>query len=638
MQGILKVILSIFLLTILILQPSGTIQADTSGKITSHPGVVVEYNISGGTITKKTATDNPHWGEQLEGTVRVGETLTVSVTGSTKGIKVEGIESDPRDSNFYYWSRYNEGIEISKKECDFPPVGNCSHTSSVTVTENMRQVNFTCNVTINSFASGQVHAQAVRFYASFDVVKDSPKDIPVEKVTITNCPGSIELLVGTAAKLNAAVSPDNATNKKVNWSVDNPAVASISSDGTLATKAPGTVTVTATSAENTQIKGQCKIKVSGEIDVGPDKPKPDPDPPKPDPDPPKPAPEITLTITNCPGQLGVGSKGQIKVAANPPKDSQGKDWRIGWFVDNNSVLTVDDSGRYVARKPGQVTITAYLYDRPMVQAICRVVVGKEQVAPKPPAQDPPKADSADDDKPWWDPSGWGQDKADTTPLPPKPPTHEPPPPKPPDQDPPKTTDSDPTTQPPPPPTDTPKSEAPDQDSNDSGRRRGQPPRHQPPPGTWLFGGHILGINDAAEPESDYAGDDNATRAIDRIFTPLEMQKMREGYEQQRPPWWDKPWNELKEDLGDLLPGKSLFDWLDNELQPPPEAPPRSSAEGLIDFLTAIGKELSGAKGWILERLNAVIPDPGVGRRDVPPGIPAEPIERGPIDMPYDIYK
>jgi hypothetical protein len=26
----------------------------------------------------------------------------------------------------------------------------------------------------------------------------------------------------------------------------------------------------------------------------------------------------------------------------------------------------------------------------MVQAICRVVVGKEQVAPKPPAQDPPK--------------------------------------------------------------------------------------------------------------------------------------------------------------------------------------------------------------------------------------------------------
>jgi len=55
--------------------------------------------------------------------------------------------------------------------------------------------------------------------------------VTVAAVKITNCPGSLE--VGKSIQLSAAVSPTNVANKKVNWSVDNPAVASISPDGSL---------------------------------------------------------------------------------------------------------------------------------------------------------------------------------------------------------------------------------------------------------------------------------------------------------------------------------------------------------------------------------------------------------------------
>jgi hypothetical protein len=119
--------------------------------------------------------------------------------------------------------------------------------------------------------------------------------IPVTAVKITNCPGSLELLVGTNAKLNAAVSPDNATNKKVNWSVDNQAVASISSDGSLTAKAPGTVTVTASSAENPQIKDQCNIRVVDSI-----------------------IPVTGIKIENCPEFMSPGETITLNATVSPP--------------------------------------------------------------------------------------------------------------------------------------------------------------------------------------------------------------------------------------------------------------------------------------------------------------------------------
>ncbi len=110
-----------------------------------------------------------------------------------------------------------------------------------------------------------------------------------------------------------------------------------------------------------------------------------------EPPPPEPEPELepTIRITNCPGQLIIGASGRMTAAVNPPKDPNGKDWRISWFVDNERVLTIDDEGNYVAQRPGQVTIVAYLHDNQKVLSTCSVVVDKPKDPDPPPPPDSP---------------------------------------------------------------------------------------------------------------------------------------------------------------------------------------------------------------------------------------------------------
>ncbi len=94
--------------------------------------------------------------------------------------------------------------------------------------------------------------------------------IAVTSVTVTAA-GNVTTISskGGTSQMTATIAPANADNQNVTWSVDDAAKATISATGLLTAKADGTVTVTATSQDNTAIKGTLAITISGQATAVP---------------------------------------------------------------------------------------------------------------------------------------------------------------------------------------------------------------------------------------------------------------------------------------------------------------------------------------------------------------------------------
>lgn len=106
--------------------------------------------------------------------------------------------------------------------------------------------------------------------AKFVTVFDGGEEpsVSVESVAVTA--DKKELEVGETAQATAIVTPDNATNKEVTWSVSDEEVLSVDNTGKVTAKAKGTAEVIAT-AEN-GVSGKVTIKVTEkDIPVEPDK-------------------------------------------------------------------------------------------------------------------------------------------------------------------------------------------------------------------------------------------------------------------------------------------------------------------------------------------------------------------------------
>ena len=88
-------------------------------------------------------------------------------------------------------------------------------------------------------------------------LKNGTTNIPVTGISLNK--NSAELKVNDTVQLTATVSPDNATNKTVIWSVDNASIASVDSNGLVTAKAAGTATITAQASNFT---ATCTVTVT----------------------------------------------------------------------------------------------------------------------------------------------------------------------------------------------------------------------------------------------------------------------------------------------------------------------------------------------------------------------------------------
>ncbi|TYO93262.1 S-layer homology domain-containing protein [Desulfallas thermosapovorans] len=90
--------------------------------------------------------------------------------------------------------------------------------------------------------------------------------INVNAITVTGAGNATTITTdGGTLQMNAAVSPANASNKSVSWSVANgTGMATISATGLLTALTNGTVTVTATAKDGSGVKGQLVVTISGQ--------------------------------------------------------------------------------------------------------------------------------------------------------------------------------------------------------------------------------------------------------------------------------------------------------------------------------------------------------------------------------------
>lgn len=149
-----------------------------------------------------------------------------------------------------------------------------------------------------------------------------------------------KVAVGKKATLKAKVTPSNATNKGVTWSIDKTAkskkYASISK-GVLTTNKKGagkTVTVTATAKDGSGTKKTIKIKImKGGVK------------------------KVSLKAKTK--KVKVGKKLSVKATVSvTSKKKSDANTKLTWKTSNKKVATVDSKGRVTGKKAGKVTITA----------------------------------------------------------------------------------------------------------------------------------------------------------------------------------------------------------------------------------------------------------------------------------------
>lgn len=166
------------------------------------------------------------------------------------------------------------------------------------------------------------------------------ESIPVTSVSLDKT--NLSLKVGTYQTITPTVLPDNATDKYVVWTSDNPSVATINNNtGSVYGVAPGTTTITAKAGDET---ATCEVTVSG-ISVF----------------------NVSLDKTNL--LLKVGESYTLLPTIYP---SNATNKTVTWKSSNPSVATVNVAGKVVAVSTGTTTITA---NASGAIALCGVTVG-----------------------------------------------------------------------------------------------------------------------------------------------------------------------------------------------------------------------------------------------------------------------
>lgn len=149
-------------------------------------------------------------------------------------------------------------------------------------------------------------------------------DVPVESLVLSNT--ELTVNVGNASAVSCTVLPEDATDKTVNWSSSNNAVATVNNVGVITAVSAGTCTITATSGDVTAT--------------------------------------VTITVKK-PVEQVVLNKSDVTIKEEEtftftctvvPNDASEKN--VTWTSSDSSIATVDANGTITGVKAGTCTITA----------------------------------------------------------------------------------------------------------------------------------------------------------------------------------------------------------------------------------------------------------------------------------------
>jgi len=157
------------------------------------------------------------------------------------------------------------------------------------------------------------------------------KERPVNVTGITLDKSSFILSFGESENINATIEPANATNKTVNWSSSDPAVAKVENGIVTAMSKEGTVIITATSDDNQSLSATCTVKVVKQF-----------------------VPVTGLTISPSSSKIYLGQKDTLKATVYP----EGATTTVVWSVQQGGVVAVDQNGVVTPLKVGLTRVFA----------------------------------------------------------------------------------------------------------------------------------------------------------------------------------------------------------------------------------------------------------------------------------------
>ncbi len=175
-----------------------------------------------------------------------------------------------------------------------------------------------------------------------------PEEIRVSSISLSK--STLELTVGDQVSLDATISPDNATNKKISWSSSKESVATVTPEGIVEAVSAGTAFITATS-EDSGVSAKCEITVKEKV--------------------------INVTrifLSKTSHSLTEGEEFTLEATVTPDNATNKN---VTWTSDNEAVATVSAVGVVKAIKVGTANITATSEDSG-VNAMCEITV-KEKV-------------------------------------------------------------------------------------------------------------------------------------------------------------------------------------------------------------------------------------------------------------------
>ena len=146
-------------------------------------------------------------------------------------------------------------------------------------------------------------------------------------------------------QLKATILPNQASNTKLNWTSDNKSVATVDGNGVVTPVKNGTCKIIATTADGTNIKGNCSITVDIKPQV------------------------IGLDKTSY--TFNGASNMQLKATILP---TQASDTKINWTSDDESIATVNENGVVTPKKKGTCHVIATTADSTAIKANCEIIV------------------------------------------------------------------------------------------------------------------------------------------------------------------------------------------------------------------------------------------------------------------------
>ena len=154
-------------------------------------------------------------------------------------------------------------------------------------------------------------------------------DAKPTKIEVSAAGNKTTLTVGEQVALSATVTPENATDKAVEWSSEDKAIATVSANGTVTAVAKGEVDIVATAKADSSVKGTITIKVEE-------------------------AAELTgIEITAQATKVEVGASITL-TAAKVPANAAGV---IAWSTSDAAIAKVEN-GKVTGVAVGKATITA----------------------------------------------------------------------------------------------------------------------------------------------------------------------------------------------------------------------------------------------------------------------------------------